>query len=152
MSHTCLRLARLTFSCLIFLGCTKLEDPNQWFGAANVGDSSGSGYLLPAALAVMGLGAIATGIVFNVKREQAAHEWNGPRCENPGFTRQQQCQSVDSRIQSDEHLAVGLYAGGGALLAGSIISLLAGRVTPAPTERASACTVVGTGVSCLGHF
>ncbi|HWZ91513.1 MAG TPA: hypothetical protein VNW92_21775, partial [Polyangiaceae bacterium] len=94
------------------------------------------------------------GIVFNVKREQAAHEWNGPNCENPGLTRQQQCQSVDSRIQSDERLAIGFYAGGGALLAGSVISLLVGRSTPVPSERASAigCTVLGPGVSCLGHF
>jgi len=30
----------LGISCLIFLGCTKLEDPNQWFGAA-VGGSGG---------------------------------------------------------------------------------------------------------------
>jgi hypothetical protein len=40
MSHARLRLTRLTCSCLIFLGCTKLEDPNQWFGAANAGGSS----------------------------------------------------------------------------------------------------------------
>jgi len=32
----------LGISCLIFLGCTKLEDPNQWFGAAVAG-SSGEG-------------------------------------------------------------------------------------------------------------
>jgi hypothetical protein len=96
---------------------------------------------------------VATGVVFNVKREQAAHEWNGPSCENPGRTRQQQCESVDSRIQSDERLAVGFYAGGAALLAGSVISLLAGR-PPAPTERATAlgCRFVGTGISCLGQF
>jgi tetratricopeptide (TPR) repeat protein len=115
----------------------------------------GRSYLLPAALAVTGLGAVAAGVVFNVKREQAAHEWNGPHCENPGFTRQQQCENVDSRIQSNERLAVGFYAGGGALIAGSVIALLAGRPVPAPSERASAtvgCSLVGPGVSCLGHF
>jgi hypothetical protein len=116
---------------------------------------AGRSYFLPAVLAVTGLGAIATGVVFNVKREQAAHEWNGPSCENPGSTRQQQCQAVDSRIQSSERLAVGFYAGGGALLAGSVISLLAGRApAPVPTQRASAfgCSLVGPGVSCSGRF
>jgi hypothetical protein len=42
MSRTHVRLNRLTWSCLIFLGCTKLEDPNQYFGAASAGGSSGS--------------------------------------------------------------------------------------------------------------
>ncbi len=115
---------------------------------------AGRSYFLPAALAVVGFGAVATAVVFNVKREEAAHEWNGPRCENPGATRQEQCQDVDSRIQSSERLAVGFYAGGGALLAGSVISLLVGRGAPMPTERASAlgCTLAGPGVACLGHF
>jgi hypothetical protein len=38
----------------------------------------GRSYLLPVALGVAGLGATALGVVFHVKREQAAHEWNGP--------------------------------------------------------------------------
>lgn len=124
-------------------------------GSANGAAPGGRSYLLPAALAVSGLGAIAAGIVFHVKRERAAHEWNGPECESPGLTRQQQCQSVDSRLESDERLAVGFYAGGGALLTGSVISLLAGRASPpAPSERASAfaCSVAGSGVACFGHF
>jgi hypothetical protein len=115
---------------------------------------AGRSYFLPAALAVTGFGAIAAGVVFNVKREQAAHEWNGPSCEHPGLTRQQQCETVDSRVQSSERLAVGFYAGGGALLAGSVISLLAGRGPSAQSEHASAlgCSVVGPGVSCVGSF
>jgi len=114
----------------------------------------GRSYLLPASLALAGLGATAVGVVFHVKREQAAHEWNGPECENPGSTRGAQCQSVNSRIQSDERFAIGFYAGGGALLAGSVISLLIARPSAAPSERTSAlgCSVLGTGVSCLGHF
>lgn len=114
----------------------------------------GRSYVLPVALAAAGLGATAVGVLFHVKREQAAHEWNGPECENPGATRGGQCQSVNSRIQSDERFAIGFYAGGGALLAGSLISLLVVRPSGAASERASAlgCSVFGTGVSCLGHF
>jgi len=126
--------------------------------SSNDAPRAGRSYFLPAALAVTGLGAVAAGVVFNVKREQAAHQWNGPDCEHPGgLTRQQQCASVDSRIQSSERLAVGFYAGGGALLAGSVISLIAGR-GPAPgPERASTasllgCSIAGPGVSCLGKF
>jgi hypothetical protein len=37
-----LRLVRLTLPGLIFLGCTKLEDPNQMFGAAGAGGSGSS--------------------------------------------------------------------------------------------------------------
>lgn len=114
----------------------------------------GRSYLLPVALGVAGLGASAVGVVFHVEREQAAHEWNGPECEKPGATRGAQCQSVNSRIQRDERFAIGFYAGGGALLAGSLISLLVVHPSAAPSERASAlgCSVLGTGVSCLGHF
>jgi hypothetical protein len=105
-------------------------------------------------LAVTGLGALATGVVFHVQREQAAHDWNGPQCEHPGLTRQEQCESVDSRVHSNERLAIGFYAGGGALLAGSLISVLAGRPPASPTQHGSSlgCSVAGAGISCLGHF
>ncbi len=114
----------------------------------------GRSYLLPIALGVTGLGAVAAGVVFNVKREQEAHTWNGPSCEQPGATRLEQCTNVNDHIQSNERLAVGFYAGGGALIAGSIISLIVGRPAPELTQRASAlgCTVTGPGVSCLGSF
>ncbi|HEX3775319.1 MAG TPA: hypothetical protein VHV51_12695 [Polyangiaceae bacterium] len=119
----------------------------------------GRSYLFPVALAVAGVGAVAAGVVFNVKRERAARDWNGPSCENPGATRIAQCSDVNSRVQTDERLAIGFYAGGGALLVGSVISLVAGRPAPAPTERASSlgtrslgCTLTGPGVSCLGRF
>jgi len=122
--------------------------------SANAETAHGRSYLFPAALAVTGLGALAAGVVFHVQRERAAHDWNGPKCEHPGLTRQQQCESVDSRVHSNERLAVGFYAGGGALLAGSLISVLAGRPSSASTQRASSlgCSVVGAGISCLGHF
>jgi hypothetical protein len=112
-------------------------------------------YLLPVVLGLTGLGATAAGIVFQLEREQAAQQWNGPGCETPGQTRLAQCPNIDSRIKNDEHLAIGFYAAGGALLTGSVIALLAGRSAPEPQgSRASAlgCTVAGPGVSCAGSF
>src|SRR6478735_11146070 len=107
-------------------------------------------YLLPITLGVAGLGAVTAGVIFQVKRENAAQDWNGSGCEQPGLTRIQQCQAVDDRRQKYEHLAIGFYAAGGALLTGSVIALIAGRPAPSSTQRAGllGCGVVGTGVSC----
>jgi len=111
-------------------------------------------YLLPITLGVAGLGAVTAGVIFQVKRENAAQDWNGSGCEQPGQTRIQQCQTVDDRRQKYEHLAIGFYAAGGALLTGSVIALIAGRPAPSSTQRAGllGCGVVGTGVSCDGRF
>jgi hypothetical protein len=112
-------------------------------------------YLLPVVLGLTGLGATAAGVVFQVKREQAAEEWNGPGCETPGRTRLAQCSNIDSRIKNNERLAIGFYAGGAALLTGSVIGLIAGRSAPEPrASRASTlgCSVAGPGVSCAGSF
>jgi len=115
----------------------------------------GRSYLLPVVLGLTGLGATAAGVVFQVKREQAAEEWNGPGCETPGQTRLAQCSNIDSRVKNNERLAIGFYAGGAALLTGSVIALVAGRAGPEPrAARPSAlgCTVAGPGVSCTGSF
>jgi len=114
----------------------------------------GRSYVLPIALGVAGLGALTTGIVFQVKRENAANDWNSGSCEQPGQTRIQQCQDVDDRRQKYEHLAIGFYAASGALLTGSVIALIAGRPAPSSMQRAGllGCGVVGTGVSCDGRF
>jgi hypothetical protein len=116
--------------------------------------SRGRSYALPVVLAVAGLGAAASGVVFHLEREQAAREWNGPSCEHPGQTRLAQCQDVNSRIHRDEALTVGFYAGAGALLVGSVIALVAGRA--AQPEHAAAgvfgCAVSGPGASCAGRF
>jgi hypothetical protein len=123
-------------------------------GPAPDGAPRARSYLLPVALGVAGLGAVAAGVVFHVEREHAANEWNGPSCENVGLTRLQSCQSVDSRRRDDERLAIGFYAAGGALLTGSLISLLAGRPSEAPATRTGllGCNLLGTAVSCDGHF
>jgi len=111
-------------------------------------------YLLPVTLGVAGVGAVAAGMVFQIKRENAAQDWNGSNCEQPGQTRIQQCQSVDDQRQKYEHLAIGFYAAGGALLTGSVIALVVGRPPTNPTLHAGllGCSVVGTGVSCDGRF
>jgi hypothetical protein len=114
----------------------------------------GRSYFLPATLGVAGLGAVAAGVVFHVKREQAAKDWNGPGCETPGLTRLQSCEPLDSRRQADERLAIGLYAAGGALLTGSLITLIAGRPSEAPSARSGllGCNWLGTALSCDGRF
>jgi hypothetical protein len=97
-------------------------------------------------------------VVFHVEREQAARDWNGPGCENRGQTRIAQCQSIDHDRQTNERLAIGLYAAGGALLTGSVIALIAGRphVETSGTAKSSAglhgCGFDGRTLSCEGRF
>ena len=123
---------------------------------ANGGTAAAHGrsYLLPATLGIAGLGAVAAGIVFHIKRENAAHDWNSPKCEQSGQTRGQQCHEVDDRRSSNERLAIGFYAAGGALLTGSLIALVTGRPPASPSLRAGllGCSVAGAGVSCDGKF
>jgi hypothetical protein len=114
----------------------------------------GLSYFWPVALGVTGLGALAAGVVFNVKRERAAHEWNGPACETPGLTRVEQCGAINDRVQTDERLSVGFYAGGGALLTAGVIALIAGgsHESAAPRTGLVGCAVSGPGVACLSRF
>ncbi|HYQ44758.1 MAG TPA: hypothetical protein VER11_22390 [Polyangiaceae bacterium] len=123
-------------------------------GTPTAAAQRGRSYALPIALGVAGLGAVTAGVVFQVKRENAAQDWNGSSCEQPGQTRIQQCQDVDDRRQKYEHLAIGFYAAGGALLTGSVIALIAGRPAPSPKLRAGllGCGLAGTAVSCDGRF
>jgi len=111
-------------------------------------------YLLPMTLGVAGLGAVVAGIVFQVKRESDAQEWNSVSCEHPGQTRVQQCQQVNDSRERNQHLAIGFYAAGGALLTGSVIAIVAGRPAASPSLRAGllGCGVAGAGVSCNGRF
>ena len=113
----------------------------------------GRSYLLPVTLGVVGLGAVAAGVVFHVRRENAAHDWNGPACENPGQTRIEQCPAIDTRRQNSERLAIGFYAAGGALLTGSLIALVAGHpVANAPRAGFLGCTFAGPHLTCDGRF
>ncbi len=111
-------------------------------------------YLLPVTLGVAGLGALAAGLVFQLERDSDAKEWNSPSCEQAGQTRVQQCQDVNDSRERNEHLAIGFYVAGGALLTGSLIALVAGRPAANSSLRAGSlgCGLAGVGVSCDGRF
>lgn len=101
----------------------------------NEGAPSARGYHLAAGvLAGAGLAAAGVGAYFTVEREQAAKEWNGSQCEAPGSSRGEQCADVDARRKTAEHVAIGLYVTGGALVAASIVTLL---VAPSAPEKAA---------------
>lgn len=88
-------------------------------------------YVTSGALAVLGLAAGGAATAMFVRREDAAREWNSTACEQPGLTRAAQCSSVDDRRKKSEYWAIGFAATGGALLVGSVVSLvLAPSSTP----------------------
>jgi hypothetical protein len=118
--------------------------------------NNGGYYLTAGLLAGAGLAAGGVGAYFHVRREQAAREWNGATCEQPGTIRGTLCEKVNDRRASAEQLAVGLYAGGGALLIGSLVALLVAPDTEAsPNERATVpCvpSVAPAGAACRLSF
>jgi hypothetical protein len=81
-------------------------------------------YVTSGALAVLGIGAGGAATVMYFRREDSAREWNGSGCEQPGLTRAQQCGSVDERRQKAERFSIGFAAASGALLVGSVVSLV----------------------------
>ena len=96
-------------------------------------------YVTAGVLAGLGLGAIAGGAIAQVRREDAAKEWNSSSCETPGQSRGQQCADVDADRRSAEHWAIGLYAAGGTLLIGSLITLAILPDSKPERPRALAC-------------
>jgi hypothetical protein len=81
-------------------------------------------YITSGALAALGLAAGGAATAMYLRREDAAREWNGSGCEQPGLTRVQQCGAVDRRRQNAERFSIGFAAAGGALLVGSVVSLV----------------------------
>jgi hypothetical protein len=119
--------------------------------------SNGGYYLTAGLLAGAGVAAGGVGAYFHVRREKAAREWNGATCEQPGGTRGTLCEEVNDRRASAEQLAVGLYAGGGALLIGSLVALLVapGAEAASAKERATLpCvpSVAPAGAACSLSF
>lgn len=90
----------------------------------NSGPKHGSAALgvWPPMLAAGGLVVIGAGAVMNYRREGLADEWNSSKCESPGRTRLAQCESVNSERKLSERIAIGLYAGGGALFASGVVT------------------------------
>jgi hypothetical protein len=107
-----------------------------------------------AVLATLGLGAVGTGVVFQLSREDAAKQWNSAVCESPGATRGEQCASVDERRARAEQLAIISYAGSGVLLAASVVTLLLAPRTRGekPASQSVACEAGFSAVSCSGRF
>jgi hypothetical protein len=99
-------------------------------------------YWTAGALAALGLAAGGVATVMYVRREDAAREWNGSSCEHPGSTRGQQCGSVDDRRRNAENLALGFGAAGGAMLLGSLVTLI---LAPASRHRAAVAVETAPG-------
>ena len=97
---------------------------------------AGPYYLTAGLLASAAAAAGTAGAVFHVRREKAAAQWNGASCERAGASRGEQCATVDERRQGSERLAIGFYAGGGALLLGSMLTLLIAPSASAPQAHA----------------
>jgi hypothetical protein len=98
-------------------------------------DRSPTGYYVTAAtLGALAVGAGAGATVLYIKREDAAAQWNGPSCEHPGQTREEQCGSIDDRRRRSEYWSIGLAATGGALLLGSIVTLVVAPAAPTRPE------------------
>lgn len=89
-------------------------------------------YVTAGGLAALGVASASVATVMYLRREDAARDWNGPDCERPGMTRAQQCAAVDDRRRSAEHLSLGFAVSGGALLLGSVVTLLL-----APSSRSN---------------
>lgn len=98
-------------------------------------------YITSGALAALGVAAGSAATVMYMRREDAAREWNGSGCERPGQTREQQCGAVDQRRHSAERFSIGFAAAGGALLVGSVVTLV---LAPA-SRRADVALNAGPG-------
>jgi hypothetical protein len=115
----------------------------------------GTYHLAAGILAGAGLAAVGVGAYFSVQRERAAREWNGSQCEQPGTPRGEQCADVDARRKTAEHVAIGLYAGGGALIVASVVTLLVAPSAPAKAARGRLPCVPGIaplGAACTVSF
>jgi hypothetical protein len=112
-------------------------------------------HVTAALLAGLGVAAAGAGVVFHLEREDLAEKWNGVGCEEPGSSRAEQCASVDDDRKRAENLAIGLYAGGGALLVSSFVTLLVAPHDPprqgASSVRANA-SASGFDLSYAGRF
>ncbi|HEV8549042.1 MAG TPA: hypothetical protein VGQ57_08440 [Polyangiaceae bacterium] len=132
-----------------------LVEPGLATPRAEPGPTTSGYYVAAGILAGAGLAAAGVGVYFTAQREEAAHEWNGASCEKPGSTRGQQCADVNARRETAEHLAIGFYAGAGALVVGSVVTLLLAPSSSARSRRAALPCLPGVaplGAACSLSF
>jgi hypothetical protein len=114
-------------------------------------------YVLPVTFGLLGVGAATTGVVFHLKREDAASEWNGPGCEQPGgSTRSEQCGDLEDEIRRDGRIAVASYAAAGVFFTAAVVTWFTGAPShpdPKPdAATATTCGITGAGIACAGRF
>ena len=81
---------------------------------------------LPVTLTLSGVALSAAAVYFNVRREDAAHQWNSSACEQPGLTRIEQCGDINSERTHFERAAIGFYSAGGLFLISGLAAFAMG--------------------------
>jgi hypothetical protein len=99
-------------------------------------NGQGRSLWLPVTLTLSGVALSAVGIYFNVRRENAAHQWNSSACEQPGLTRIEQCGDINSERTHFERAAIGFYSAGGLLLISGLASFAFGDHPDTQLQRA----------------
>ena len=97
--------------------------------------NQGRSLWLPVTLTLSGAVLSAAGVYFNVRRENAAHEWNSSACERPGLSRIEQCGGVNSDRTRFERAAIGFYSAGGLFLLSGFAAFAFGDYSDARNQR-----------------
>jgi hypothetical protein len=109
-------------------------------------------HVVAGVLAASGLAAAGLGAYFHVQREELAREWNGASCERGGASRKAQCAEVDDRRARAQTLGIGLYTTGGALLVGSVVTLLLTPSHARARRAAVTCDLAALTAGCIARF
>lgn len=106
-------------------------------GLQEMSRRQGRSLLLPVTLTLGGVALSAVGVYFNVRRENAAHQWNSSACEQPGLTRIEQCGDINSERTHFERAAIGFYSAGGLFLISGLASFAFGDHPDTRNQRAA---------------
>jgi hypothetical protein len=98
--------------------------------------SQGRSLWLPVTLILSGAALSAAGVYFNVRRENAAHQWNSSACQQPGLTRIEQCGDVNTERTHFERAAIGFYTAGGLFFVSGLAAFALGNNSDARNQRA----------------
>jgi hypothetical protein len=104
-------------------------------------------YIWSGALALaLGAGATAAAAYAHYERQQYAARWNDGDCHGSGFTRGSLCKREHQHVTDFERWAIGAYAAGGvALIAGTVLLLVAPRERGDKRNDAPKATALGCG-------